>query len=124
MAEFEQRVEDNPDTAYEQSDWPLGTIGLILWAILIVLVISPLVMIGAFPAAVSDVSRALTIRPPAPRLQTDPALDLAQFRLEETKRLNGYYWIDKSKGVVHIPIEQAMKMVADEGIDGFPRGKP
>ena len=124
MAELDQRIEDNPDTAYERSDWPLGTIGLVLAATLVLLVISPLVMIAAFPTTPADVSRALTVEPPQPLLQTDPSEDLAQFRADEDKRLNSYYWIDKSKGAVHIPIEQAMKEVAEEGIDGFPRGQP
>ena len=124
MAEIAQRVEDNPKTAYEKSDWPLGTIGLVLLGTLIFLVIAPFVLIGAFPRAVSDVSRALTVEPPQPRLQTDPSEDLARFLADEDKRLNTYYWIDKKKGIVHIPIEQAMRKLAEEGIDGFPRGKP
>ena len=125
MAELvEERVEDNPKTAYEQSDWPLGTIGLILLGTFIVLVISPFVMIAAFPSSVADVSRAFTVEPPQPRLQIDPSQDLVKFRAEEEQRLDSYYWVDKKKGIVHIPIEQAMKEVAEEGIDGFPRGKP
>ena len=66
----------------------------------------------------------MTVEPPQPRLQTDPSEDLAQFLADEDKRLNTYYWIDKKKGIVHIPIEQAMQELAEEGIDGFPRGKP
>ena len=124
MAELEERIEDNPDTAYERSDWPIGTIGLILAAVFIVLVISPFVMIAAFPTTPADVSRALTVEPPQPRLQTDPSADLVRFRAEEETQLNSYYWIDKKRGIVHIPIEQAMKQVVQEGIDGFPRGKP
>lgn len=124
MAELDERIEDNSDSAYEQSDWPLGIIGLIFVGILILLVISPLVIIASFPTTLSDVSRALTFEPPQPRLQTDPSEDLVRFRGEEEKRLNRYYWIDKEKGVVHIPIQQAMKELAEEGIDGFPRGQP
>jgi hypothetical protein len=124
MAEIAERVENNPKTAFEKSDWPLGTIGLVLLGTLIFLVIAPLVLIAAFPRAVSDVSRALTVEPPQPRLQTDPSEDLARFLVDEDKRLNTYYWTDKKKGIVHIPIEQAMRELAEEGIDGFPRGKP
>jgi hypothetical protein len=124
MAEVAERVEDNPKTAFEKSDWPLGTIGLVLLGTLIFLVIAPFALIRAFPRAVSDVSRALTIEPPQPRLQTNPSEDLARFLVDEDKRLNTYYWIDKKKGIVHIPIEQAMQELAEEGIDGFPRGKP
>ncbi len=124
MAEIAERLEDNPKTAFEKSDWPLGTIGLVLLGTLIFLVIAPLVLIAAFPRAISDVSRALTVEPPQPRLQTDPSEDLARFLVDEDKRLNTYYWMDKKKGIVHIPIEQAMRELAKEGIDGFPRGKP
>jgi hypothetical protein len=124
MAEIADRVEDNPKTAFENSDWPLGTICLVLVGILVFVMITPFVLIGAFPRAVSDVSRALTIEPPLPRLQTDPSEDLAKFLADEDKRLNTYYWIDKKKGIVHIPIQQAMQELARQGIDGFPRGKP
>lgn len=124
MAEIAERVEDNPKTAFEKSDWPLGAVGLVLLGTLIFLVIAPFVLMGAFPRAVPDTGRALTIEPPQPRLQTDPSQDLARFLVDEDKRLNTYYWIDKEKGIVHIPIEQAMRELANEGIDGFPRGKP
>jgi hypothetical protein len=124
MAEIAERVEDNPKTAFEESDWPLGAVGLVLLGTLIFLVIAPFVLMGTFPRAVPDTGRALTIEPPQPRLQTDPSQDLARFLVDEDKRLNTYYWIDKEKGIVHIPIEQAMQELAKEGIDGFPRGKP
>ena len=124
MAEIAEHVEDNPNTAFEKSDWPLGIVGWVLVGTFIFLVIAPFVLIGAFPRAVSDVSRALTVEPPQPRLQTDPSEDLEKFLVDEDKRLNTYYWIDKEKGIVHIPIQQAMQEIAEEGIDGFPRGKP
>jgi hypothetical protein len=124
MAEFDEHVETNPDTAYERSDWRLGTIGLTLLGILVFLTIAPFALMATFPRAVSDVSRVLTVEPPAPRLQIDPAEDLGKFRVEEKKQLDSYYWIDKQRGVVHIPIEQAMKKIVEEGIDGFPRGQP
>ena len=124
MAEIAECVEDNPKTAFEKSDWPLGTIALVLLGTLVFLVIAPFVLMGAFPRAVSDVSRSLTVEPPQPRLQTNPPEDLAQFLVDEEKRINTYYWIDRQKGIVHIPIEQAMQELAEEGIDGFPRGKP
>ena len=124
MAELGEHIERNPNVGYEQSDWPLGIISLTLLGILVFLAVVPIVMIGAFSKAVPDVSRALTVEPPEPRLQTDPPQDLVQFRTREDERLNGYYWVDKDKGIVHIPIEQAMKAVAEEGIGGFPRGRP
>ena len=124
MAEIAERFENNPKTAFEKSDWPLGATGLVLLGTLIFLVIAPFVLIGAFPRAISDTGRALTVEPPQPHLQTDPSEDLARFLVDEDKRLNTYYWIDKEKGIVHIPIEQAMQELAEQGIDGFPRARP
>lgn len=124
MAEPAERVEINPDTGFEPSDWPVRTVALALLGVLIFLVAAPLLLIAAFPGAVSDVGRKLSIEPPAPRLQIDPAADLARFRAEEDKKLNTYYWIDKQKGIVHIPIAQAMKELAAKGIAGFPKAPP
>jgi hypothetical protein len=124
MAEAELRVEANRDTAYEPSDWHLGIVGLVLVGIILFLVAGTLVLIAAFPAAVSGVGHNLLAEPPAPRLQVDPAEDLARFRADVEKRLNSYYWIDKKNGIVHIPIAQAMKEIAAKGLAGFPKASP
>ena len=124
MAETTRIREDNPNTAYEHEDWPVGIVGLVYLGTFILLVIAPLVLMWAYPSAVSDVGRRLLVSPPAPELQVDPARDLANFRAQEEKRLHTYYWVDKQKGIVHIPIEQAMKTLAAKGIDGFPKGQP
>jgi hypothetical protein len=125
MAEVTGPVrEDNPKTAFEREDWPLGYVGLVYAGTFVFLVIAPLVLMWVYSSAVSDVSRRLTVRPPAPELQVDPAQDLARFRAQEEKRLDTYYWVDKQKGVVHIPIEEAMKKLAKEGIAGFPQATP
>jgi len=58
--------------------------------------------------------------PPEPRLQSSPAQDLKSFRAKKDWELSHYYWIDKSKGQVAIPIEQAVQMLAQRGI---PSGK-
>jgi hypothetical protein len=79
------------------------------------------VLILGYPNTLPDVGRTLRINPPGPRLQTDPDADLQHFRAEQEKRLNSYYWIDKQKGTVHIPIENAMKKLVTNGIPDFPK---
>jgi hypothetical protein len=37
---------------------------------------------------------------------------LPEWRAERAKVLNGYGWVDRSKGTVHIPIDEAMAKVA------------
>ena len=121
MADAEPKVLDNLKTDYERSDVKLGAIAIVALIIFTFLVLTPLVLRGGYLNAVSDVDRKLTINPPAPQLQTDPQEDLRKFRAEEEARLNSYGWVDRSKGIVHIPIEQAMKETVQKGIDGFPR---
>lgn len=53
---------------------------------------------------------------PEPRLQATPGLDLARMRERERARLSTYGWVDRQAGVVHIPIERAMEIVAREGL--------
>jgi hypothetical protein len=50
---------------------------------------------------------------PAPRLQVDEAKDLSDFRKIEDQQLDSYGWIDPKAGKVHIPIEQAMRLLVD-----------
>jgi hypothetical protein len=54
--------------------------------------------------------------PSQPRLQTNPAYDLQQFRESESAKLNSYGWIDKSAGVLRIPIDRAMDLLAQRGL--------
>jgi len=114
----------NPTTAFEPSDWDLRPIVLIYVGIIILLVLCAFVLIAAYPGSLRDADRTPRVVPPAPRLQTDGEADLNRFRADEEKRLDTYYWIDKQKGVVHIPIEQAMKSLAQTGAPGFLKGPP
>jgi hypothetical protein len=54
--------------------------------------------------------------PAEPRLQTKPVADLSAIRVEDERLLSGYAWVDESRGVVRIPIEVAMRMVAARGL--------
>lgn len=54
--------------------------------------------------------------PPQPRLQQSPRQDLKAMRAREDWELNHYFWVDKPKGTVAIPIERAMDILAARGI--------
>ena len=51
-------------------------------------------------------------RPPTPRLQTNPWRDIAELRASEDAILQSYGWVDRKGGVVRIPIDRAMDLVA------------
>jgi hypothetical protein len=123
MANAEAEQSTRAKTAFEPSDWNVAPIAAIYVGVLLLLVISCFAMVIAYPNSLPDVSRVLHINPPGPRLQTDEAADLRRFRAEEDKRLNSYYWIDKQKGIAHIPIGEAMQKLARSGIDGFPKAQ-
>ena len=54
--------------------------------------------------------------PPEPRLQTNPREDLRALRAREDAVLNSYGWVDKTAGVVRIPIDEAIKLTVQRGL--------
>jgi len=116
------RAGRNPETAYERSDWHVPAIAIVLAMLLVLVTIAVLVLRLAFHTAASDVQRSLRVAMPQPALQTDPQQDLARLRAREEQLLNTYYWVDRDKGIVHIPISAAMQQIAAKGLDGFPQG--
>ena len=58
---------------------------------------------------------------PEPRLEDDERTQLNGFRLAEEQKLNSSGWVDQNAGVVHIPIEQAMKQIAQQGLPTTPK---
>lgn len=54
--------------------------------------------------------------PPEPRLQASPHEDLKAMRTREDWTLTHYSWVDKRKGIVEIPIDRAIQIVAQRGI--------
>jgi hypothetical protein len=51
-----------------------------------------------------------------------PHRDLVSFQQEQQSELNTYGWIDREHGVVRIPIERAMELLAERGLPV--RGEP
>ena len=58
--------------------------------------------------------------PPEPRLQAAPPADMAAFRAHEDAILNSAGWIDETNGVARIPIEQAKKLLLENGLPVAP----
>ncbi|MBM3820857.1 MAG: hypothetical protein FJW14_17840 [Acidimicrobiia bacterium] len=54
--------------------------------------------------------------PPAPRLQQFPHSELYQFRVGEDQLLHNYGWMNREGGVVHIPIDEAMRLLVERGL--------
>jgi hypothetical protein len=58
---------------------------------------------------------------PQPRLEENERTELDGFRYDEEEKLNSYGWVDEKAGVAHIPIEQAMQLIAQRGLPTTPQ---
>jgi len=72
------------------------------------------------PAAYVAESDPAALEPPGPRLQATPELELAEVRAQEDAILSSYAWVEKDRGVARIPIDEAMRIVAERGLPTFP----
>jgi hypothetical protein len=55
-------------------------------------------------------------QPPEPRLQTTPVADLKEYRAKQEEMLTTYGWVDRKAGLVRIPIDRAIEVVAQRGL--------
>jgi len=62
--------------------------------------------------------------PPAvagPPLQAAPATDLDAYRAEKRSKLRSYRWLDRDRGLVQIPVAEAMRIIAQRNAVELPR---
>jgi hypothetical protein len=118
-----------PEVDFERSDvdagallrfgfWLVGAtvaVVLLLWRLYFVFVAEEAARQPPPPVMRAD---PLAMAPPAPHLQEGPARDLALFRAEEERTLASYGWVDEQKGIARIPIEEAMRILAERGLPG------
>jgi predicted outer membrane lipoprotein len=118
MAEPEKII---PAVTHEPGDvsgrFILGAVGMVLGTLLVI----ALGVLIAFPLSHLDWTLASKLPVyPEPRLQPSPRQDMQRFRASEMQQLNGTGWIDQSAGIAHIPIGDAMRKIAHDGIPGWP----
>lgn len=116
----------NPATRFEPSDLSVRSTALVGAGIFAgVLIVCGLVFVAFwyyahYRAEVSDMPTPAESGyrpvPPEPRLQPNPAADFQTYRASEEAQLNNYGWVDRKNGIVRIPIERAMELLASRGI--------
>jgi len=112
---------------YEQSDarakWIGGVVAfLIIGAIALHFILGfQLRILGksppkqdAWPGAAHGVGPQIPTN--APKLQVSSTVDLAEFRSREDVELNSYSWINKTQGIVRIPIREAMNLIVEKNL--------
>jgi hypothetical protein len=110
----------SPGAGHETTDvniWAVGKFGI---ALVIITALSIGMLIGLFKFFQSREAGATTVDPvkmfPSPQLEQSEPTDLKQFREVEEKVLNGYAWVDPQKGLVRIPVNQAIDLLAKKGL--------
>ena len=110
---------------HELSDIEPGSValfGALLAAIITAVLIVTYLLFGFFNTRITKTSPlpsplSYSREPtPEPRLSLRPGGELSAMRAEENKILTSYDWTDRDHGIVRIPIERAMEMLADRGL--------
>ncbi len=122
----------NPEMRHEHRDvnvWAVGKVGI---ALILTTIASLVLMFGVFryfevrenaaqipPASTTTPPSAL---PPEPNLMFNQSesVNLGDIRALEDKEINSYGWVDQAHGVVRIPIDRAMDIVAQRGLPARP----
>jgi hypothetical protein len=58
---------------------------------------------------------------PQPRLETNERTAIDDFLLKEEQTLDSYGWVDQKAGIVRIPIDRAIQLIAQRGLPTTPR---
>ncbi len=115
---------DRAAEGYERSDAALRPIVLFTLALALLVVASFWAMRALFDA-LDERSQSADqaphpmyepVEPPAPRLQRETSADLIAHRERERQLTTSYEWVDRSAGVVRIPVERAMELTAERGL--------
>jgi hypothetical protein len=130
MAGNKEEIE-RPQEGFERSDvdtWVIGKFAIAL-VLICTAAMGGLLMFFHYmivregpmpPKASTGLHRDAAKMPPAPQLEETPILDLARERAAEDQVLNSYAWIDKQNGIVRLPIDKAIDLLAQRGLPSRP----
>ncbi len=106
MAEERHPTKEDIEAGYEVGDINIPRILLFIGAVTVFLAISFVIMNGYFISSKERVYYEQVLAPGSEELQ--------QLNEQADEQLNSYGIIDSSAGVYQIPIDRAMKIIADE----------
>ena len=125
MADVNAAQQVRAETGHELSDLSPKSISVFAVGLAALVVIALLVCYALLVWLItSDARRAeppnpLAVQPQPmaqPRLAVEPGRALKTMRQQEEARLKSFGWIDQEKGIVHIPIERAIDILAEKGL--------
>jgi hypothetical protein len=120
---MEHTVHHSPNGAgHEQSEVSVRLIVVSLAFLAVATFLVFLLVVGIFRYFYDTYSTEEATRlsrpvvPPEPRIEVAPWEQYQQLRVQEDHVLNSYAWIDKQNGVVRVPIDRAIDLLATKGL--------
>jgi hypothetical protein len=126
-----KRYQPDPPAHYERrgvnvSMVLFASLAMIVLGLLIHLTVTGLFDVFRNRAAAKDVMPTAIMLgqpkklPPEPRLQSDEIGDLDKLHQNEDAILQSYGWVDRNAGIVRIPVDRALELVAARGLPSVP----
>lgn len=123
----ESRIRESEMVGHETSDAEIGLVVKFAVFLAVVSAIVAVLMVGfhkylvARQTAANPPQHPMAVGrqdplPPPPRLQSYPFSDITALRREEDQLLNRYSWVDRNAGIVRIPVERAIELLAERGL--------
>jgi hypothetical protein len=122
----EPQVEKHEGVRYESSDASAPALArFMLFLVLATVAIALLVRVMYFSLAHREAQRQppppilgfeANREPPLPRLQPQEGPDLEAYEAEQKLIVTTYAWVDKSHGIVRIPVDEAMRLLLKRGL--------
>ena len=129
MSETTPHVEptERRHAAYDLQLRPVVTFGIVLVGVTALVLLGMAWLFQAFSTRLtqqdvppSPLAQTRQQLPPEPRLQVAPAQELQQMRAAEEALLHSYGWVDQAAGIVRLPIDRAMTLLAERGLPAWP----
>jgi hypothetical protein len=108
---------------YEKRDISVGAVALFAVSLVVALLVIHFFALGTFHHLAQQSSAYPPPSPFAPthenftgpRLLVNQKLDMEAFRASEDALLNNYGWVDRKQGIVRVPIDRAIELLARQG---------
>lgn len=113
------------EARHESADVRVGVLAKLGVAVIVMTILVVFAVLFLFRSVVSRESRLEEPRSPlaaspttysGPALQVSPTDELQEMLAADRERLRSYGWVNREGGVVHIPIEHAIDLVAARGL--------
>ena len=108
---------------YERTDIESAAIAWLAVGLASFVIATPLLMPLVFPQSMrqQSLSAPPALSANAPHLEIASVPELQHLERGQATLVNSYGWIDRDRGLVRIPVRRAVELIAQRGLQGWPR---